>query len=158
MFRNARAFAEQQGIDEAARFYLTLSMAYMGGFYNLLILPFLHGASVVIDHVFDARSSLNFWDRARRHQANALWLAPTVMSILLKMDRGHVGEEFCRQSVRRSFVGFAPLPLKLKADFETRYGVQMIENYGLSETLFVAARSSASGSGTGYVGEVLTWH
>jgi long-chain acyl-CoA synthetase len=155
MFRNARAFAEQQGIDESSRFYLTLSMAYMGGFYNLLILPFLHGASVVIDHVFDARSSLSFWDRANRHQANTLWLAPTVMSILMKMDRGHVGEEFCRQSVRQSFVGFAPLPLKLKADFETRYGVQMIENYGLSETLFVTARSSASGSGTGYVGEVL---
>ena len=155
MFRNARAFAGQQGIDHASRFYLTLSMAYMGGFYNLLILPFLHGASVVIDHVFDARSSLTFWDRASRHQANTLWLAPTVMSILLKMDRGHVGEEFCRRSVRRSFVGFAPLPLKLKADFEARYGVQMIENYGLSETLFVTARSSDRGSGTGYVGEVL---
>jgi acyl-coenzyme A synthetase/AMP-(fatty) acid ligase len=155
MFRNARAFAQQQGIDHSARFYLTLSMAYMGGFYNLLILPFLHGASVVIDHVFDARSSLSFWERASRHQANALWLAPTVMSILLKMDRGHLGEEFCRRSVRRAFVGFAPLPLKLKADFEARYGVQVIENYGLSETLFVTARSNANGSGTGYVGEVL---
>lgn len=155
MFRNARAFATQQGIDDSSRFYLTLSMAYMGGFYNLLILPFVHGASVVIDHVFDARSSLNFWDRASRHQANSLWLAPTVMSILLKMDRGHLGEEFCRKSVRRSFVGFAPLPLKLKADFEARYGVRMIENYGLSETLFVTARSSDLGPGTGYVGEVL---
>jgi acyl-coenzyme A synthetase/AMP-(fatty) acid ligase len=155
MFRNARAFAEQQGIDHTSRFYLTLSMAYMGGFYNLLILPFLHGASVVIDHVFDARSSLSFWGRASRHQANTLWLAPTVMSILLKMDRGHLGEEFCRRSVRRSFVGFAPLPIKLKADFEARYGVHMIENYGLSETLFVTARSVESASGTGYVGEAL---
>jgi len=155
MFRNARAFAEQQGIEHASRFYSTLSMSYMGGFYNLLILPFLQGASVVIDHVFDARSSLSFWDRVSRHQANTLWLAPTVMSILLKMDRGRLGEEFCRRSVRRSFVGFAPLSLKVKADFETRYGVQMIENYGLSETLFVTARSNASRSGTGYVGEVL---
>lgn len=155
MFRNARAFAAKQGIDQTSGFYLTLSMAYMGGFYNLLLLPFLHGASVVIDHVFDARSALNFWDRARRHEANTLWLAPTVMSILLKMDRGHVGEEFCRRSVRRTFVGFAPLPLKLKADFEARYGVQMIENYGLSETLFVTARSNATTFGTGYVGEVL---
>jgi acyl-coenzyme A synthetase/AMP-(fatty) acid ligase len=155
MFRNARAFAEQQGIDHTSRFYLALSMAYMGGFYNLLILPFLHGASVVIDHVFDARSSLSFWDRASRLQANTLWLAPTVMSILLKMDRGHLGEQFCRQSVRQSFVGFAPLPLKLKTDFETKYDVRMIENYGLSETLFVTARSGGSGSGTGYVGEAL---
>jgi|SRR5271165_1345306 len=155
MFRNARAFAAKQGIDASSRFYLTLSMAYMGGFYNLLILPFLHGASVVIDHVFDARSSLTFWDRASRHQANTLWLAPTVMSILMKMDRGHSGEEFCRRSVRHTFVGFAPLPVKLKDDFEARYGVHVIENYGLSETLFVTARSGQLGSMTGYVGEVL---
>ena len=153
MFRNAQAFAAQQHISRDSRFYLTLSMAYMGGFYNLLILPFLHGASVVIDHVFDARSSLSFWDRASRHQANTLWLAPTVMSILLKMDRGHLGEEFCRRSVRQAFVGFAPLPLKLKADFEARYGTQVIENYGLSETLFVTARSGARHPDTGYVGE-----
>ena len=155
MFRNARAFAEKQGIDQSSRFYLTLSMAYMGGFYNLLILPFLHGASVVIDNVFDARSSLNFWDRTNRHRANALWFAPTVMSILMKMDRGRAGEEFCRSSVRHAFVGFAPLPIKLKEDFEARYGVHLIENYGLSETLFVTARSREVDVGTGYVGEAL---
>jgi acyl-CoA synthetase (AMP-forming)/AMP-acid ligase II len=155
MFRNARAFATAQGIDQDARFYLTLSMAYMGGLYNLLILPFLCGASVVVDHVFDARSSLHFWDKAKNNQVNALWLAPTVLSILLRMDRGRTGEEFCRSSVRHAFVGFAPLPLKVKDEFEARYGVRLVENYGLSETLFVAARSHDTTHGRGYVGEAL---
>jgi acyl-CoA synthetase (AMP-forming)/AMP-acid ligase II len=155
MFRNATAFAGAQGIDEHSRFYLTLSMAYMGGFYNLLILPFLCGASVVVDHVFDARSSLNFWEKANRTGANTLWMAPTVLSILLRMDRGHTGEEFCRSSVRHAFVGFAPLPLKVKDEFETRYGVRLIENYGLSETLFVTARSLTATHAQGYVGEAL---
>jgi acyl-coenzyme A synthetase/AMP-(fatty) acid ligase len=160
MFRNAAAFTKSQGIDQDSRFYLTLSMAYMGGFYNLLVLPFLCGASVVIDHVFDARSSLKFWDKARNNRANALWLAPTVLSILLRMDRGRTGEEFCRNSVRHAFVGFAPLPLKVKDEFETRYGVRLVENYGLSETLFVTARSQSGLSqgnlnGPGYVGEAL---
>jgi len=155
MFRNAPAFASAQGIDQDSRFYLTLSMAYMGGLYNLLILPFLCGASVVVDHVFDARSSLHFWDKAKNNNVNALWLAPTVLSILLRMDRGHTGEEFCRSSVRHTFVGFAPLPLKVKDEFEARYGLRLIENYGLSETLFVTARSRASLGGQGYVGEML---
>lgn len=155
MFRNAAAFASAQGIDQDSRFYLTLSMSYMGGFYNLFVLPFLCGASVVVDHVFDARSSLNFWEKAKNNNVNTLWLAPTVLSILLRMDRGRTGEEFCRSSVRRAFVGFAPLPLKVKDEFETRYGVHLIENYGLSETLFVTARSQGSLSGHGYVGEVL---
>jgi long-chain acyl-CoA synthetase len=155
MIRNARAFAAVQGIDHTSRFYLTLSMAYMGGFYNLLILPFLRGASVVVDHVFDARSSLNFWEKARINKANTLWMAPTVLSILLRMDRGRSGEEFCRSSVRHAFVGFAPLPLKVKNEFEARYGVHLIENYGLSETLFVTARSREVLPVSGYVGEVL---
>ena len=155
MFRNASAFASAQGIHQDSRFYLTLSMSYMGGFYNLLVLPFLCGASVVVDHVFDARSSLNFWEKAKNSNVNTLWLAPTVLSILLRMDRGRTGEEFCRTSVRHAFVGFAPLPLKVKDEFETRYGVRLIENYGLSETLFVSARSQRSLGGHGYVGEVL---
>ena len=154
MFRNALAFASAQGIDEESRFYLTLSMAYMGGFYNLLVLPFLCGASVVVDHVFDARSSLRFWEKAKNHKVNTLWMAPTVLSILLRMDRGRTGEEFCRSSVRHAFAGFAPLPLKVKDEFESRYGVRLIENYGLSETLFVTARSGTRG-GNGYVGEAL---
>ena len=124
MFRNASAFAGAQHIDEDSRFYLTLSMAYMGGFYNLLVLPFLCGASIVVDHVFDARSSLHFWDKAKNNHVNTLWLAPTVLSILLRMDRGRTGEEFCRSSVRHTFVGFAPLPLKVKDEFEARYGVR----------------------------------
>ncbi|MFZ0814030.1 MAG: class I adenylate-forming enzyme family protein [Candidatus Sulfotelmatobacter sp.] len=155
MFRNALAFAGAQHIDQESRFYLTLSMAYMGGFYNLLVLPFLCGASVVVDHVFDARSSLHFWDKAKSNQVNTLWLAPTVLSILLRMDRGHTGEEFCRSSVRHAFVGFAPLPLKVKNEFEARYGVRLIENYGLSETLFVTARSRTDFGAGGYVGEAL---
>jgi long-chain acyl-CoA synthetase len=155
MLRNATAFGAVQGIDQSSRFYLTLSMTYMGGFYNLLILPFLSGASVVVDHVFDARSSLNFWDKAKNNRANTLWMAPTVLSILLRMDRGRTGEEFCRSSVRQAFVGFAPLPLKVKNDFEARYGVHLIENYGLSETVFVTARSRETLPVSGYVGEAL---
>jgi acyl-CoA synthetase (AMP-forming)/AMP-acid ligase II len=155
MFRNAAAFASAQGVDQDSRFYLTLSMSYMGGLYNLLVLPFLCGASVVVDHVFDARSSLRFWDQARNNRVNTLWLAPTVLSILLRMDRGRVGEEFCRSSVRHAFVGFAPLPLRVKDEFEARYGIRLIENYGLSETLFVTARSNTALEGIGYVGDAL---
>ena len=155
MLRNANAFATAQQIDKDTRFYLTLSMAYMGGFYNLLVLPFLCGASVVVDHVFDARSSLHFWDKANNNHVNTLWLAPTVLSILLRMDRGRAGEGFCRSSVRHTFVGFAPLPLKVKHEFESRYGVRLIENYGLSETLFVTARTQDVVEGNGYVGETL---
>jgi acyl-coenzyme A synthetase/AMP-(fatty) acid ligase len=155
LLRNATAFGRAQNIDEDSRFYLTLSMAYMGGFYNLLLLPFLCGATIVVDHVFDARSSLDFWAKASKNRVNTLWMAPTVLSILLRMDRGRTGEEFCRNVVRHAFVGFAPLPLKVKDEFEHRYGVKLIENYGLSETLFVTVRSKSDRRERGYVGEAM---
>ncbi|MGA9530112.1 MAG: class I adenylate-forming enzyme family protein [Terriglobales bacterium] len=161
MIRNASVFAEAQAIDSNSRFYLTLSMAYMGGLYNLLLLPFLMGSSVVVDHVFDARSSITFWEKAARFNVNTLWLAPTVLSILLKMDRGYQGEQYCRSSIRKTFVGFAPLPAKVKADFESRYRIALTENYGLSETLFVTARPHSrenlhvEENSQGYVGEAL---
>ncbi len=155
MARNAAAFAEMQGVDSDSRFYLTLSMAYMGGIYNSLLLPFFTGASVVVDHVFDARSSLTFWEKAKKFQVNTLWLAPTVLSILLKMDRGHQGEDYCRSSIRKTFVGFAPLPAKVKSSFENRYGIRVTESYGLSEILFGTARSRPDIEHQGYVGEPL---
>jgi long-chain acyl-CoA synthetase len=155
MARNATAFAEAQGVDAGSRFYLTLSMAYMGGIYNCLLLPFVVGASVVVDHVFDARSSLTFWEKAKKFQVNTLWLAPTVLSILLKMDRGHQGEDFCRSSIKKTFVGFAPLPAKVKSSFEQRYGIRVTESYGLSEILFGTARSNPRVERQGYVGESL---
>jgi long-chain acyl-CoA synthetase len=153
MVENSLAFAGMQGLDESTRFYSTLSLTYMGGFYNLLMLPFLLGASVVIDRVFEARTALTYWDIASRYQANTLWLVPTAMSVIMKMDRGGYGAEYCAAQVRRAFVGFGPLPLKLKQEFESRYKVPLIENYGLSETLFVSARTGDRSLGSGYVGE-----
>ena len=41
MLRSASAFTSAQEIGQDSRFYLTLSMSYMGGLYNLLVLPFL---------------------------------------------------------------------------------------------------------------------
>ena len=61
-----------------------------------------------------------FWEKAKKYEVNTLWMAPTVLSILLRMDRGRTGEEFCRNSIRHAFVGFAPLPLNVKDEFQAR--------------------------------------
>lgn len=152
LVNNAMAFGQEHGIKPEHRFFLTLSMAYMGGFYNSLLLPFLHGASVVVDEVFGARSSVNFWQKPLAHQVNAFWLAPTILAILLKMDRGSDGERFFQDGKKRIFSGFGPLPLRVKQGFEQRYGVTVYETYGLSETLFVSSVSGRFASPEDSVG------
>lgn len=155
MIRNALVFIKESGISAESRFYNVLSMAYMAGFYNLTLLPFLANASVVIGDVFNPQQALNFWHTPIKYKVNTLWLVPTILSILLKLDRGQEGADYCRQFIQQVFVGTAPLPLKLREEFEERYCIRLLENYGLSETLFISAVTPRTSQTRGDVGKIL---
>jgi acyl-CoA synthetase (AMP-forming)/AMP-acid ligase II len=152
---NARRLGAVTGLDADHRFHSTLPMTYLGGYYNLLLLPFAHGASVVIDRAFDARSVLDPWDVPIRCGVNALWFVPTMMSMLLQLDRGAAGRRWCRGHVRTTLSGMAPLRPDVRADFEREYGVTVLENYGLAETLFLAAARADDPPPPGVIGPVL---
>jgi acyl-CoA synthetase (AMP-forming)/AMP-acid ligase II len=130
-------------------------MTYLGGYYNLLLLPFAHGASVVVDRAFDARTILDPWDVPIRCGVNALWLVPTMMSMLLQLDRGAAGRQWCRRHVRTTLSGMAPLRPDVRTQFEAEYGVTVLENYGLAETLFLAAARADAPPPPGVVGPAL---
>ncbi len=155
MIDNARLFNQRLGIGPENRFYGILSMTYLGGYYNLLMLPYAAGASVVLCDTFSARSALRFWDSAVEHNVNTLWFVPTILSILMEMDRGDKGERFCRDAVDLSLVGTAPLPPSLRQEFEARYGVTLYENYGLSETFFITTNARSIPRNDGCVGRSL---
>lgn len=138
---NARAFNEMMGIGAGHRFVHVFPMAYMAGFLNTLLCPFVAGGSVVLGGAFDARVALAFWPLVARYSVNAMWLAPTMLAILQRVDRDTTGREFCRSVQPLVCVGTAPLPGKLKLDFEGRYGVELMESYGLSELLLVSANT-----------------
>lgn len=152
---NGTLFGATVGIKPQHRFYGVLAMAYLGGYYNLLMLPYVNGASVVLADAFDARAALDFWSPAARHGVNALWLVPTIMSILLEMDRSSRGEELCRSSIDLALVGTAPLPASLRRAFEQRYAVHLLENYALSETLFLTTNVGGQQTPVGSVGKAL---
>lgn len=152
---NARHFNARLGIGPENRFYGILAMSYLGGYYNLLILPFVAGSSVVLSNAFDARAAVNMWKPAIENGVNTLWLVPTIMSILMQMDRGNKGPEFCRSNIKLALVGTAPLPVSLKTDFEERYGIVLHENYGLSETLFISTNAPTLPMVEGCVGRLV---
>lgn len=141
LLENAILFNEELGFGPENCFYHVLSMSYMAGFLNTLLCPFLAGSSVVVSPVFDARLALKFWEAPIKYNVNTLWLVPTILSALMQVDRSRAGLAYCREHIKTICVGTAPLPLKLKSEFEDRYGVELLESYGLSETLFVATNS-----------------
>jgi long-chain acyl-CoA synthetase len=152
---NARMFNAALGIGPRHRFYGVLAMTYLGGYYNLLLLPYVAGASVAVTDAFDARAALDFWSRAEAARVTALWLVPTIAAILLQLDRGDEGPAYCREHVDLSLIGTAPLAASLRTRFEERYGVTLHENFALSETLFLTSSTPADPAPPGTVGRVL---
>lgn len=156
MSNNALDFIRHTRVSTEDRFYNVLSMAYMAGFYNLILLPFFAQASVVIGKAFSVETILNFWKAPEKWKVNVLWLVPTILFMLLKLDRGSEGIDYCRKNISKVFVGTAPLPVKLRRDFEEKYGIKVYENYGLSETLFVTTNSPQFPVLDGSVGKLLS--
>lgn len=152
---NAIRFGDFVGLRSTNRVYATLPMTYMAGYYNLLLLPFTLGASVVLGRAFDARSVLSYWDAAIRHRADVLWLVPTIMAMLLKADRDERADDYCRDAVSLAISGTAPLDPRLRRGFEERYGLPVHDSYGLSETLLAVASSPSHPAAAGSVGRPL---
>lgn len=140
-FGNAIAFNAEMDFGPDHRFLHVWPMAYSSGFLNTLLSPFMAGGSVVLACAFTAQTVLTFWKPVVEHSANTLWLSPTMMASLLRIDRDEAGIDYCRRAIRSVCCGTAPLPLRLKKDFEAKYGVEVFESYGLSELLIVTGNS-----------------
>jgi arylformamidase len=153
---NAERYASATGLTAEHRFHHNLPMTYMAGYYNLLLLPFTLGASVVVDRAFDARSLLGFWKTVGEHGADVLWLVPTIMAMLLRIDRGDEGRALMAEQIKLVVCGTAPLAPELRAQFEERYGTGVHDSYGLSETLLAAVSTPARPAAAGAVGTLLS--
>jgi acyl-CoA synthetase (AMP-forming)/AMP-acid ligase II/kynurenine formamidase len=152
---NAQRYAAATGLGADNRLHHNLPMTYMAGYYNLLLLPFTLGASVVIDRAFDARSLLGFFKTVGEHGADVLWLVPTIMAMLLKIDRGDEGRALIAGQIKMVVCGTAPLSPQLRTRFEERYGTTVHDSYGLSETLLAAVSTPARPAAAGTVGTLL---
>jgi len=155
----AHAFAAHHDfLDSDSRFFNILPMFYLGGLFNLGMIPLSRGGSIVIADAFSGRSYLNFWRNVERFQINVLWLVPTILRGLLRLVK-HGGSPSAaqRERIRGCFLGTAPADLPLKTRSEEEFGMPLLENYALSETAFITSETLQSRGlrSDGSVGEVL---
>ena len=141
ILKNGYVFSRFLSMSSSLRFYNILSLAYLGGLYNLTLIPLLAEGSIVLEEPFSPRLAFRFWKNAKRYHINALWLVPSIISVLLSVDRSEEGAKYSKNNVKLALVGTAPLQESTKKDFENKYSVTLYENYGLSETFFIAANS-----------------
>lgn len=155
MIENALVFNSVTGVNRDNRFLHVMSMSYMAGILNTLLCPFLAGASILLEHPFDAISVLQFWKPVIKYHADTFWLSPTMLASLIQADRDNAGVRYCSKNIKNIFVGTAPLSIKTKKDFENKYGILLYESYGLSELLLVTTNSSNILNLEGSVGKQL---
>lgn len=138
LFKAAYAFGLSFNLTNEHRFYHNLPMSYMAGILNLFVMPLVWGCQIAIGKRFSIEHCLDFWETVQVLKINVFWFIPTVIALLLKMDRSLVP---IRIPNALGFVGTAPLNAVQKDAFEKKYDIPLFESYGLSELLFIATNT-----------------
>jgi acyl-CoA synthetase (AMP-forming)/AMP-acid ligase II len=120
------------------RFWNYLPMSYLGGLFNLGLIPLAAGGSIFVDEPFSGKTFLTFWPTVERFDINSLWMVPSILRGLLSLAE-RVGQAMPRTHVERCFLGTAPVSLQEKQRFSQVFGIEPLENYGLSETTFISS-------------------
>lgn len=136
--KSAEVFSSRFNFGPDNVFYHNLPMTYMAGILNQFIQPLLAGATLVVGPRFSVSNISSFWRVPSAHDVNLFWFNPSMLALLLKLDRGTEGIEFARNIQIIGCVGTAPLSMRIKHEFSERYGIALYESYGSSETLFIA--------------------
>jgi long-chain acyl-CoA synthetase len=152
---NAVAFNQSQGLVSDTRLYHILPMAYMAGFLNTLLSPWLAGGTVLLGPRFRPVEALQFWQRPLAWGANTIWLTPTLAAVLVRMNRDPDIAHKVSGNMRHIFCGTAPLPIAVRLAFRSTFGCSLQESYGMSEVLLVSAQIRAEADTGSNVGRLL---
>lgn len=155
LLRSARALGSLFGFNQDSVFYHNFPVSYMTGILNQFIVPMAFGAQVAAGERFGVRQALHFWRQPIAYCANVFWMSPTILRLLLSLDRDGKGREYCSAKNIIVLVATAPLPVSLRKSFEAAYRVPLYESYGLTETLFNATNHPGRPVRDGCAGYVL---
>lgn len=139
LFSSAIAFGTSMGYNEKSILCHNMPMSYMAGILNTILMPFIMGSKIVIAERFSVVSAFSFWKTVMKYQINTFWMSPTMLHVLLKLKPSKEILEYFENNKVIFSVGTAPLHLKLKEEFEEKFGVVLYQSYGLSETLFLTS-------------------
>ncbi len=154
ILENADAFNSQFGCHEDQRMMHVMPMYYMAGLLNTILCPLMAGGAVIVAPALLPRTALSFWRQFIDNGATAFWLSPTMLRMVMKLDRTKDSKTYVAENLRHAFVGTAPLAPTLGQEFLDTYGIRPLQSYGLSELLLVSCDDSGSGE-LGGVGKAL---
>lgn len=156
LFGTADAFNKMFAVGKDNTFAHLMPMTYMAGILNSIFQPFMAGSKIVVLGRFSPMKAFTFWQEVEKYQANTFWMSPSMLTILLKVAKHEVGQDYCKNNKTLFFIGTAPLHQSTRDEFEAKYPVKLYASYGLSETLFLSTETPETlALGGGNVGKML---
>ena len=112
------------------RVLCAMPLYHINGQIVTTVAPIAHGGSVVLPHRF---SVSNYWELVTQHGCTWINVVPTIIAYLLNApDPRARGLDISRVKFCRS--ASAPLPPELHRAFEDKFGIGIIETFGMTET------------------------
>jgi acyl-CoA synthetase (AMP-forming)/AMP-acid ligase II len=124
-------------MTEETRSLLVLPLFHVNGIMVSVVSPLLAGGSTFIAERFDAAT---FWATVERARPTFFSAVPTIYALLVSRP----GEQADTRNLRYVICGAAPMPRELISEFEQRFGVPVVEGYGLSECTVVCTANPGS--------------
>lgn len=155
LFLAGDVFGEKVGFSEKSKVCHTMPMTYMAGILNTIFMPLVRGSQIIVFPRFSIMTAVTFWRAVAEYEVNTFWLSPTMLNILMTVDRKGKAAEYLNRTETIFCIGTAPLYTDLKQAFEKKYGVELLPSYGLTETLFISTKVKGDASGEQSVGRVL---
>ena len=112
------------------RVLCAMPLYHINGQIVTAVAPLVHGGSVVMPHRFSASG---YWELVSKYRCTWINVVPTMIAYLLNgadpREKGLAVEQvkFCRSAS-------APLPPDLHRAFEKKFGIGIIETFGMTET------------------------
>ena len=152
----AEAFNKMFSVGREQTFAHLMPMTYMAGILNSIIQPFIAGSKIVVLGRFSPMKAFTLWQDVEKNNINTFWMSPSMLTIILKVAKHEVGQNYCKNNKTLFFIGTAPLHQSTRDEFEAKYPVKLYASYGLSETLFLSTETPETlALGGGNVGELL---
>lgn len=148
LLATARHVVEAHRITSGDIGYSPLPLFHINGEVVGVLSHLLAGASVIVSDRFHAQ---RFWSVANRERVTWLNLVPSILKVLVTMEGGPDDP----RRIRFIRSASAPLPVATLTALERRFGIPVVETYGLSEAASQIAANPLDDRRPGSVGKAV---
>ena len=128
MLAELEAMFPAYGLADADRHLCVLPLFHVSALYRNFLMPFCQGGSVVLCETFEQE---RFWPLLSRHGVNFVQVVPSILAVLADQEGGP--DALVRRSLKYIGTASAPLSPKLLERFEARFGIPIVQGFGLTE-------------------------